>query len=68
MSTGSVATAISFSIASPQPVRTLEARAEDKQVKVVAGIDGAAVAVLLEKAEGYLATLAAQQPAGARVP
>ncbi|HET9958245.1 MAG TPA: hypothetical protein VFQ61_27310 [Polyangiaceae bacterium] len=39
----------------PQPVRSLEARAEDKEVRFVAGVDGAAVAVLLEKAEAYLA-------------
>jgi hypothetical protein len=41
----------------PQPVRTLAARAEEKQVKFVAGVDGAALAVLLEKAESYLASL-----------
>jgi hypothetical protein len=52
----------------PQPVRSLEARAEDKQVKFVSGIDGAAVAILLEKADGYLAALAAQQSRGARAP
>ena len=39
----------------PQPVRSLEARAEKEQVKFVAGVDGAAVAILLEKAESYLA-------------
>lgn len=43
----------------PQPVRTLEARAEKEQVKFVAGVDGAAVAVLLEKAESYLAAMGA---------
>lgn len=41
----------------PQPVRSLEARAEKEQVKFVVGVDGAAVAVLLEKAESYLAAL-----------
>jgi hypothetical protein len=41
----------------PQPVRSLDARAEKEQVKFVAGVDGAAVAVLLEKAESYLAAM-----------
>ena len=41
----------------PQPVRSLEARAEKEQVKFVAGVDGAAVAVLLEKAESYLSAM-----------
>ncbi|MFZ5891429.1 MAG: hypothetical protein ACOY0T_10290 [Myxococcota bacterium] len=44
----------------PQPVRSLNAQAEDKEVRFVAGVDGAAVAVLLEKAESYLSSLAAR--------
>jgi hypothetical protein len=46
----------------PQPVRSLDARAEAQRVKVVAGIDGAAVIVLLEKAEGYLAAFSPAAP------
>lgn len=38
----------------PQPVRSLDARADDKDVKFMAGVDGNAVLVLLEKAETYL--------------
>jgi hypothetical protein len=45
----------------PQPVRSLEARAEDKDVKFTAGVDGAAIVVLLEKAESYLAPMAQGQ-------
>jgi hypothetical protein len=51
----------------PQPVRTLDARAEDKQVRFVAGVDGAAVAVLLEKAESYLRALEPVSASGAPV-
>ncbi len=40
-----------------QPVRSLTARAEDKQVRFVAGVDGAAVLSLLEQAETYLKSL-----------
>ena len=43
----------------PQPVRSLQARAEDKQVRFVAGIDGAAILALLEQAQGYLDRLQA---------
>ncbi len=39
----------------PQPIRSLEASAEDKDVKFTSGVDGGAVLVLLEKAESYLA-------------
>ncbi|HWA76520.1 MAG TPA: hypothetical protein VG937_29495 [Polyangiaceae bacterium] len=52
----------------PQPVRSLEVRAEKEQVKFVAGVDGAAVAVLLEKAESYLSTLSANAPASPPTP
>jgi hypothetical protein len=38
----------------PQPIRRVEARAEDKQVRFVAGVDGNALVVLLEKAQTYL--------------
>jgi len=38
----------------PQPVRKLSAEAKEAEVRFVIGIDGAAVAVLLEKAQAYL--------------
>lgn len=38
----------------PQPVRKLSAEAREAEVRFVIGIDGAAVAVLLEKAQAYL--------------
>lgn len=50
----------------PQPVRSLEARAEEQRVKFVAGVDGAAVIILLEKAESYLAALSPPDPAPAK--
>lgn len=51
----------------PQPVRSLEARAEEKQVRFVAGVDGNAVLALLEKAGAYLDGVrkASAPPAGA---
>lgn len=49
----------------PQPVRSLDANAKEKEVRFVAGVDGAAVAVLLEKAEAYLSTLVPARPARA---
>jgi hypothetical protein len=52
----------------PQPMRTLEVRAEKEQVKFVAGIDGAAIAVLLEKAESYLAALGTTAPPAPQKP
>ncbi|MGC4088691.1 MAG: hypothetical protein QM756_12490 [Polyangiaceae bacterium] len=48
----------------PQPVRTLSAQAEEKEVRFAAGVDGAAIAVLLEKAESYLSTLAPARAGG----
>jgi hypothetical protein len=41
----------------PQPVRSLDAKAEQTEVRFVVGVDGGAVAVLLEKAEAYLSAL-----------
>jgi len=43
----------------PQPVRNLSAEAAEDEVRFVVGIDGAAVAVLLEKAQSYLSVLGA---------
>jgi hypothetical protein len=42
----------------PQPVKKLDARAEEDQVRFVLGVDGQAVAVLLDKAQAYLSMLA----------
>jgi hypothetical protein len=39
----------------PQPVKKLEAQAKEKEVSFVAGVDGAAVGVLLDKARDFLA-------------
>jgi hypothetical protein len=52
----------------PQPVRRLEAKAEDKEVRFVAGIDGAAILILLEKAEAYLVATGALAPGEAAAP
>lgn len=41
----------------PQPVRSLQAEAKEKEVHFVAGVDGAAIAALLERAESYLSNL-----------
>lgn len=46
----------------PQPVKKLEAQAKDDQVEFVAGVDGAAVGVLLDKARDFLAVTT--RPAG----
>jgi hypothetical protein len=46
----------------PQPVKRLDARAEEDQVRFVMGVDGQAVAVLLDKAQNYLSTLAPAPP------
>ena len=46
----------------PQPVRKLEAQAKKEEVSFVAGVDGAAVGVLLDKAKDFLAL--AQPPSG----
>jgi len=48
----------------PQPVRSLSAQADEKEVRFVAGVDGAAVAVLLEKAESYLSQLVPARKGG----
>lgn len=42
----------------PQPIKKLDARAREDQVRFVMGVDGQAVAVLLDKARAYLGTLA----------
>jgi len=39
----------------PQPVRKLEAKAKEQEVSFVAGVDGEAVGVLLDKARDFLA-------------
>jgi hypothetical protein len=46
----------------PQPLKKLEAKAKDEKVEFVAGVDGAAVGVLLDKARELLAVT--QRPAG----
>jgi hypothetical protein len=42
----------------PQPVKKLDARAEEDKVRFVMGVDGQAVAVLLDKAQSYLSSFA----------
>lgn len=42
----------------PQPVRSLDARAAGDKVQFVLGVDGDAIAVLLEKAQAYLRAFA----------
>ena len=46
----------------PQPVKKLDARAEEDQVRFVMGVNGQAVAILLDKARSYLSTLPAAPP------
>lgn len=41
----------------PQPLRNLEAVAREKEARFVLGVDAAAIAVLLEKAQAYLASV-----------
>jgi hypothetical protein len=41
----------------PQPIKKLDAQAEEDKVRFVAGVDGQAVAVLLDKAQSYLASV-----------
>jgi hypothetical protein len=41
----------------PQPLRKLEAIPKDKETRFVLGVDGAAIAALLEKAQSYLASV-----------
>ena len=44
----------------PQPVRSLQADAHEKEVRFVAGVDGGAIAALLDRAESYLSSLVPQ--------
>ena len=46
----------------PQPVKKLDARAEEDQVRFVMGVDGQAVAILLDKAQAYLSRLSPAPP------
>lgn len=46
----------------PQPVKKLDARAEEDQVRFVMGVDGQAVAILLGKAQAYLSALPTSPP------
>jgi len=41
----------------PQPIKKLDAKAEEDKVRFVAGVDGQAVAILLDKAQSYLASV-----------
>ncbi|HVJ21504.1 MAG TPA: hypothetical protein VM686_39105 [Polyangiaceae bacterium] len=47
----------------PQPVKKLEAKAKEEEVSFVAGVDGEAVGVLLDKARDFLA-VTTPSPAG----
>jgi hypothetical protein len=47
----------------PQPVKKLEAKAKEEEVEFVAGVDGEAVGVLLDKARDFLA-VTTPPPAG----